>query len=70
MYLHNINIRNKLKVIEQCVRLYNRIPENVREFSTLRFKKVVKRRLCVKGYYQINDFINDNTPWEGMECSL
>ena len=54
----------------QCVCFYNRIP--VREFSILRFKKLVNRRLCVKGFtkdrirmdYQINDFVNDNTPWE------
>ena len=34
------------------------------ENSISRFKKVVISRLCVKGYYQINIFINDNTPWE------
>ena len=38
--------------------------QNVIEFSISRFKKIVKRRLCVKGYHQINDFVNDNTPWE------
>ena len=75
---HNINTRNRHhfgapvtrlhrirnSFMGQCVRFYNRIPENVREFSISRFKKNVKRRLCVKGYYQINDFVNDNTPWE------
>ena len=76
--VHNINTRNRSKLIAlvtqlhrvrnsfmgQCVRFYNRIPENVRECSISQFKRVVKRRLYVKGYYQINDYINDNTPWE------
>ena len=38
--------------------------ENVRERSMSQFKRVVNRRLCVKGYYQNNYYINDNTPWE------
>jgi len=48
----------------QCIRLYNRIPENVQSLSINKFKKVVKERLCAKGYYKVSDFINDCTPWE------
>ena len=76
--IHNINTRNRLNLgapvtrlhrirnffMGQCVLFYNRIPENVREFSISRFKKKMKSRLCIKGYYQINYFVNDNTPWE------
>ena len=75
---HNINTRNRYNLgapvtrlhrirnsfMGQCVCFYNRIPENVREFSISRLKKIVKRRLCFKGHYQINDFVNDNTPWK------
>ena len=62
--LHYILHRVRNSFMGQCVRFYNRIPENVRECSISQFKTVVKRRLCVKDYYQINDYINDNTPWE------
>lgn len=38
----------------------------------LLFKKVMKILLCVKGYYQNNDFIHYNTPWKRtfLEVSL
>ena len=63
--VHNINTRNRLNLsapvtrlhricnslMGQCVRFYNRIPESVRDVSISRFKKTVKRRLCVKCYY-------------------
>ena len=71
--VHSINTRNRLNLgasvtrlhrirnsfMGQCVRFYKKIPENIREFSISRFKKNVKHL-----YYQINDFVNDNTPWE------
>ena len=41
-------VRNSF--MEQCIRFYNRIPENVRECSISQFKRVVKRRLCIEGY--------------------
>lgn len=48
----------------QCIRLYNKIPERVQNLSIKKFKKVVKERLCGKGYYKIADYMSDTTPWE------
>ena len=63
--VHNINTsNNRNSFMGQCVRFYNKILENLRECSKSQFKRVVKRCLCVNGYYQINDYINDNTPWK------
>ncbi|CAH2094915.1 unnamed protein product [Euphydryas editha] len=76
--MHSINTRNKHKLVMpvtrlrrvsnsfygQCIRLYNRLPENVQKASIAKFKKIVKERLCTKGYYSINDFLEDSTPWE------
>ena len=76
--IHQINTRNKNKLaipvtrlrrvcnyfVGGCIRFYNRIPENVKTASVAKFKKIVKKRLCVRGYYDTKDFINDDTPWE------
>ena len=66
--VHNINTRNRLKLnasvtrlhrihnsfMGQCVRFYNRTPENEKQFSISQFLKNVNknvRSLCFKGYY-------------------
>lgn len=56
---------NRNYFMGQSVLLYNRIPKNrkAQDCPISQLKKVVKRHLGVKGYYHINDFMNDNTPW-------
>ena len=48
----------------QCVRFYNKIPLDIQEFSITKFKNYMKQKLQNKGYYTINDYLNDNNPWE------
>ncbi|VVC96001.1 unnamed protein product [Leptidea sinapis] len=50
--------------VGRCICFYNMIPENVQNKCVTKFKRIVKKRLCGKGYYSINDFLNDTTDWE------
>ena len=53
MYIISITRLHRIciSIMGQCVRFYNKIPENVRECYMSQFKRVVKRYLCVKGDY-------------------
>lgn len=44
--------------------LYNRIPENVQNLSVKKFKNLVKKSLCEKGYYTVKEFFDDETDWQ------
>ena len=46
------------------IRFYNLIPKEVLDLPLQKFKKCVKSRLLSKGYYKINDFINDKDTWK------
>ncbi|VVC89266.1 unnamed protein product [Leptidea sinapis] len=37
----------------RCKCIYNRIPDNVQNKYVTKFKRIVKKRLCGKGYYNI-----------------
>ena len=48
-----------------CVRFYNKIPDNVCELSNNRFKRYVKYCLLKKAYYSVNDYLQDKNAWRG-----
>ncbi|VVC96445.1 unnamed protein product [Leptidea sinapis] len=50
--------------VGRCICFYNKIPENVQNKNITLFKRIVRKRWCGKGYYNINDFLNDTTDWE------
>lgn len=74
---HNLNLRNKNKLeiihtrlskisksfVGQCIRFYNKIPENICELTEKKFKNHVKKCISSKGYYKIHDYLNDKEIW-------
>lgn len=76
--VHNINTRNKHKLVVpttrlqkikksfmgNCVRFYNKLPGNVTEMSINKFKNHVKRKLISKAYYGTQDYMNDKAAWD------
>lgn len=76
--LHSFNTRNKDKLVLpptrlskignsfkcQGVRFYNKLPNIVKELSYNKFKSFVKQKLCQRGYYKVNDYLDDKTVWD------
>lgn len=46
------------------VRFYNKLPLEVMNLPSHKFKITVKNHLMERGYYTLNDFLNDRTPWK------
>lgn len=77
---HDRNTRNKNKLVTtftrltkirksfmgDCIRFYNTLPNELLALPDTKFKKIVKSALCKKGYYKIDDFINDKAAWSGI----
>lgn len=75
--IHSVNTRNKNKLAiekyrlsktSKCyigvgVRMFNKLPDEVINLPEKKFKTYVKRVLCKKAYYSINDYFNDNSAW-------
>lgn len=76
--LHNINTRNKHKLVGTYhrlhkvhnsfeglgVRFYNKIPIKITDLPLHKFKLAVKKHLIMKAYYSVNDYLNDKHSWE------
>ena len=74
---HNINTRcrNQLSncntrlrrvnesFMGQCIRFYNKVPADIQDLPFVKFKTIVKSKLCAKGYYKITDYMDDKNPW-------
>ena len=74
---HNLNTRNKHKLAIQKLRLhkvgnsfvglsikcFNKIPQHIIDLPLHKFKVVTKTCLMSKGYYRVDDFLNDKSPW-------
>lgn len=72
--IHHYNTRSKNKLVMpthrlrkvgtsfvgNCVRFYNKIPNDVVNFPCSKFKTHIKRHLLNKAYYTVNDFLDDN----------
>ena len=75
--IHNINTRNKNKIVQpkfrlskvrnsfmgNCIRFYNKIPDDILNMSDCQFKTKIKKKLCSKAYYKIDDYLEDNDIW-------
>lgn len=76
--IHNINTRNKHKFVVpatrlkkiggtfrcQCIRFYNKLPNPIQELSLNKFKSFIKRKLCLKAYYNVNHYLEDKKAWD------
>ena len=76
--IHSVNTRNKHKLVGPYhrlhkvhnsfaglgIRFFNKLPEGIANLPLLKFKSVVKGRLTSKGYYSVNDYINDKNAWD------
>lgn len=75
--LHNLNTRRKNKLavpsfrlhktggsfLGKCVTFYNKLPLNITEMPLHTFKDHVKKTLMSKGYYKVEDYVNDKYVW-------
>lgn len=75
--IHNVNTRNKDKLVVQkfrlektskcfmgsCIRIYNKIPESIKQYTERKFKNIVKQTLTKKAYYKIDDYFSDRNIW-------
>ena len=75
---HDVNTRNKNKLADhksrlckitksfkgQCIRFYNKVPEIIQNLSVIQFKLFIKKKLYSKGYYNVNDYLDDKDPWK------
>ena len=76
--IHNINTRNKHKFVVpatrlkkivgtfrcQCIRFYNKLPSQIQALSLNKFKSFIKRQLCLKAYYHVNNYLEDKKAWD------
>lgn len=76
--VHEINTRGKHKLVGSHyrlhkvhnsftglgVRLYNKLPIDVMEKPLDKFKQIVKKHLIHKGYYTVNEYLNDKKSWD------
>lgn len=76
--VHSFNTRNKHNLavhrtrlhrvgnsfMGQCIRFYNKLPIDIRNLPTKKFKIFIKTKLCKKGYYKISDYIDDKNAWD------
>lgn len=74
---HNRNTRSKNKIDQPkhrlakvrtsfeglSIRYYNKIPEDILSLSESKFKSVIKKTLCYKAYYKLDEYINDKEAW-------
>ena len=74
---HSLNTRNKHKLAIQKLRLhkvgnsfvglsikcFNKIPQHIIGLPMHKFKIVIKKCLMGKGYYRVDDFLNEKDPW-------
>jgi hypothetical protein len=79
--VHNFNTRNKHKLVMpkfrlqkvkktfmgNCISFYNKVPLDVWELSYCSFKRYIKNALLKKGYYKINDYLEDNGTWPTIQ---
>lgn len=75
--IHNVNTRHKHNLVVhstrlhrisnsfmgQCIRFYNKLPNNIRELPINKFKTFIKTKLYAKGYYKISDYLSDCNAW-------
>lgn len=75
--VHNYNTRNKNKIVQpnfriakinkcfmgNCIRYYNKIPDDIQNLSDRQFKCKIKDTLCKKAYYRTQDYLNDKDCW-------
>lgn len=75
--VHMVNIRSKSKLISpryrltkisesfmgNCIRFFNKIPDDIVALGPNKFKTFVKSKLIKKAYYKISDYINDKNAW-------
>lgn len=73
----NVNLRNNHRLCAprfrlakvsnsfkgQCILYYNKIPLEILKLPFEQFKKHVKATLSKKGYYNVQDYLNDRTVW-------
>lgn len=50
--------------IGMSILIYNKIPAALQSLPLLKFKKIIKRALCNKAYYTINEYLNDEKAWD------
>lgn len=74
---HSYNTRNGNKIDQpyfrlsranncfmgNCIRFYNRIPEDIQRLSERQFKSKVKDILYSKAYYKVEDYLSDKNCW-------
>ncbi len=46
-----------------CVKCYNKIPTEIQNLNESKFKLCIKKVLCRKAYYKLNDYIEDKNAW-------
>lgn len=75
---HNFNTRAKDKIVQPhfrlskinnsfmslCIRYYNKLPDNIVNLTETKFKSCIKRTLCMKAYYKLDDYVNDKSAWD------
>lgn len=75
--VHDINLRRKNKLVTphfrlskvnnsfvgNSIRFFNKLPEDSLQLSDNKFKKYVKQHLLKKGYYKVEDYVNDKDAW-------
>lgn len=81
---HTINTRNKHKLLfpkfrlqkcnksflRNCIRFYNKIPDEILELGERQFKKCIKASLTRGAYYKCSDYIGDNDVWKMSVSAL
>lgn len=56
----NLTLRNK-GPYNMAVRIYNKIPDGIKQLPIHKFKNNMKKMLINKCYYNINEYLNDNS---------
>lgn len=78
--LHGFNTRNKNKIVQpqsrlskirnsfigNCIQFYNKIPEDIVNLPDRQFKNKIKNTLYTKGYYKVDDYVNDKDVWSAV----
>lgn len=74
---HNINTRYRHRLtlpkmrlsktsksfLANSIRFYNKIPKDILELDDKKFKILIKDTLCKKGYYKIQEYLDDKDVW-------
>lgn len=78
---HQFNTRNKNKLavpnfrlhkvgnsfLGKCIKFFNKLPQNIVDLPIHKFKSLIKNTLMTKGYYNIEDYLNDKNIWT-LDC--